>query len=815
MMLRSLKLRRPILVVLGILLILDLCAGVGSASLAVAASISQKAHGADDPVSSSETIAWASGTRSASNPNYASFKDLSVTVGQTKDLTDQGVRISWTGGHVTPPQDDKTDYLQIMQCWGDPATGPKPQQCEWGEPSASLTALVGTNASSRQLVSGEDPAQDYGPNYQVPLAHNVKAWSVPFDAVNGSSAWDPSTYFSPSDSNEVTVARTGQDGTGSYVFETETSLAAPQLGCGAPVTTAGVVSGRSCWLVVVPRGEFNADGSAASTNSDGRVSGSPLSATNWADRIQFKLGFSAIGASCPLGRAERRTAGTELVADAFTSWQTALCATGTTYGYSEIGDAEARTEVTSGVQGAAGLGFVSKPIDATTATGLTLDYAPVAASGIVVAYNIDKDLERSAPDFADNGNPVTDLNLSPRLVAKLLTQSYKDDVAGGNRLSYLSSNPLSLRNDPEFLALNPEFKYFPPNAAPDGLMVALGDTDAAAQVWAWLRADPDASAFLSGKPDPWGTVVNPAYKTLGLDTDATVDSYPKADLSTFQQNADVPPPGFGTLDLRPYTLDMDEAGFRTLKADANVKIVWDQTKQPPAFTSGGAQVPGSRFELSITDTNAAALYGLQTAKITNAAGQQVAPTTAALTAGINAMVDSGTTGVVVPDPSAKPVDAYPLTMLTYAVINVCGSDLKALADYRKLLTYAAGPGQDTGTAPGDLPLGYVPLAQKFIDQTTGVAASLQAEIKNPVCPSHIPVPAASDAPIPPGGDDGVATGGTGKPAPSPTPTATPVAAPHLTPTVETAATRYTVWAALFFAAPCLAIGPILLRRRRA
>jgi ABC-type phosphate transport system substrate-binding protein len=822
MMLRSWTRRRSLVAVFGVILALDLAAGIGSATLAAAASsVKQDAAPGTPEASSAETLDWNDGHRDPTDPNFDHFQNLKVTVGQTQNLTDQGVQVSWTGGTVTPPQDDKTDYMQIMQCWGDPTSGPTPQQCEWGEPSASLAALVGTNAASRQLANGEDPAQDYGPDYQVPLPFGEQAWAVKFKAVDGTSSWDPSTYFSPANSNEVTVARTGQDGSGSYVFQTQTSLSAPSLGCGAPIKSGTTVTGRSCWLVVVPRGELNPDGSDASTNSDNRVSGSPLSASVWADRIQFKLGFTAIGASCPLGRAEQRTAGTELIADAFTSWQTALCATGTTYGYSEIGDSEARTEVLSGVQGAAGLGFVSDPISPLAANGSTLEYAPVAASGIVVAYNIDKDLEKSAPDFADNGNPITDLQLTPRLVAKLLTQSYQDDVPGGNHASYLANNPLSLRTDPEFLKLNPEFKYFPPNSAPDGLMVALGDTDAASQVWAWLRADPDASDFLAGKPDPWGAVINPAYKSLGLDSDTTTDSYPKADLSTFQQNANVPPPGFGTLDMRPYTLDMDEAGSRTLKADANVKTFWDQTKQPAAFVSTGAQVPGNRFELSITDTNAAALYGLRTASITNSLGQQVQPTTASLTAGINAMVNSDIPGVVEPDPERRADGAYPLTMLTYAVVNVCASPLSALADYRKLLTYAVGTGQVTGTEPGDLPNGYVPLSPTFVAQTTGVVADLETEIKTPACPSHIVTPTSSDTPDPivddssGGAVSSSASGGRSAPIPtaSPTPSAVPVTRP--TPAVQTAATRYTIWAALFFAAPLLAIGPLLLRRRGA
>jgi hypothetical protein len=812
MKLRDWTRRRSLLAVFGILLAIDLLAGIGSASLAIAASVKQDVGSGTSSGGSAKTVAWDDGTRNVTDANYGVFKALKVTVDQTSNLTDQGVHVSWTGGKVTPPQDDKTNYLQIMQCWGDPSAGPKPQQCEWGEASTSLSSLVGSNAANRSLVNGEDPLQDYGSGYQVPLAHNIKAWAVPFQAVDGTSAWNPLTYFSQSSSNEVTVARTGQDGSGSYEFETQTSLSAPELGCGTAITTGGVTAGRACWLVVVPRGEFNADGTPASSNSDGRVGGSPLSATNWADRIQFKLGFTAIGASCPLGRAERRTAGSELIAGAFTSWQSALCATGTTYGYSEIGDAEARAEAVSGAQGATGLGFVALPIDATAAAGATLEYAPVAESAIVVGYNIDKHLVTSAPDYADNGTPVTNLVLTPRLVAKLLTQSYQNDVPDGGGKSYLAANPTSLRTDPDFLALNPEFKFFPKGSSPDGLMVALGNTDAASAIWAWLRADPDASDFLNGKADPWGTVVNPSYLSLKLGTDTTVDSYPKADLSTFRQSTDIPAPGYGTLDMRPYTLDMDEAASRTLHADANVKTVWDQTKLPPAFTDPGAQVPGERFEISITVSNSADLYGLQTAKLVNAAGKAVAPTSASIGAGVDAMVPSATDGVVVTDPNKRVNAAYPLSMLTYAVVNVCNSSLPALADYRKLLNYIAGPGQVSGSSLGQLPDGYVPLKASLIGQVAAASKALASEIATPVCVSHIKVPKSANG--------GTTT--TAPPAPAdapsatPTPTATPGASPsaRMTPAVQTTATRYTVLAALFFAVPCLAIGPILLRRRR-
>ena len=808
MKLRAWTRNRWLLGAFAILVALDLAGGVASASIAVAAGSVHASQIAGGTTSSAETIAWANASRSTTDPNYPVFQNLSVSVAQTANLTDQGLNISWTGGKATPPQDEKEDYLQIMQCWGDPDNGPTPQQCEWGEPSPSLVNLVGSNAASRQLVQGEDPNQSYGNAYRI---QGQDAWEVPFNSADGTSSFDPTTYFSAADSNEVTVARTGQDGTGSYDFDVQTSLSAPWLGCGAPTFTSTGIAGKSCWLVVVPRGEFNANGTAASSNSDARISGSPLSATNWADRIQFKLGFSAIGAACPLGRAEQRTAGTELIAGAFTSWQTALCARGTTYGYSEIGDGEARTDLLSGIAGAPGLAFMSAPIDATTATGSTLTYAPVSESALVIAYNIDENVPSStAPNYALNGTAVPKLVLTPRLIAKLLTQSYKSDVPGSAIPAVMKNNPVSLRNDPEFLRLNPDFKSFPNNSAPDGLMVALGATDAASQVWDWLRSDADARDFLNGVSDPNGMVINPTYKALGLGTDTTVDSYPKADLSTGTAQSSSPASGYGTLDLRPYTLDMDDAATRTLKADAGIKLVWDNTKSPPAFGANGAQPPGARFELSLTDSSSAALYGLQTAEIVDSAGNSIPATTSTVTAGVASMVASGTPGVLINDPNAIKSGAYPLSMLTYAAVNICGSSMSALKAYKGFLNFADGAGQDPGDTPGDLPPGYIPLNSSLLAQDRVAVKAIGAEISSPQCPSHQNA-ASADTTTTTTTDSG---GGTvAEPTPSPTPTSTKLPKPRLTPTTETTATRFTILAALLFAAPCLSIGPVLLRRR--
>lgn len=796
--------RRGAVAVFSVLLVADLAAGIGSASLAFAA---DSGGTPPTPASSAKTVAWASSSHGTTDKNYDQFKNLTLTVSQTENLSNQGIVVSWSGGVTTSPNDYSTNYLQIMQCWGDPNAGPTPQQCQWGAPASNLGALIGSNTGGRGLVDGEDPAQTYGGEFLIPPPRNnpnQRAYQVPFTPISGASTFNTDTYFSATSTNEVTAARTGEDGTGQVVFETQTSLEAPHLGCGQ-VLTGG--AGRPCWLVAVPRGQFNANGSAAASDPAGRVQGSPLSATNWAERIQVKLGFEAIGANCPIGQSERRTVGSELVAEAFTSWQAALCEKGTTYGYSEIGDSEARTQLVSGEQGAAGLAFVTNPLDASLSSSSTLQYAPVTQSAIVVGFTIERNLKGNSPNFSQNGTPVTSLTLNQRLVAKLLTQSYRADVPDGNNKTYLANNPRSIRNDPEFLALNPEFNDFATAAGPDGLMVALGSSDANSTLWRWIQSDPDADDFLNGQPDPWGMTINPAYRTLNLATDTAIDSFPKADLSTFRQSITVPEPGFGTLDMRPYVLDMHEGAYRARKADANVKIVWDETKAPPTFTSTGPQLPGQRFALTITDSTSAARYGLQTASLVNAAGRAIAPTDAAIQSGIDAMVPSSVEGVVVTNPDKRVNAAYPLSMLTYAVVNVCGTDLNGLKDFARLLDYADGAGQQIGDAKGQLPRGYVALPAASIAQTAAAAKALRAEVAKPACAQHIPATAPETVPNPP-----VETLPP-EPTPPPTkPTAEPVALVDKTPASAGGATRYGLLASLLFAFPCLVGGPLLLRR---
>ncbi|HET9255542.1 MAG TPA: hypothetical protein VFO16_10105, partial [Pseudonocardiaceae bacterium] len=96
--------------------------------------------------------------------------------------------------------------------------------------------------------------------------------------------------------------------------------------------------------------------------------------------------------------------------------------------------------------------------------------------------------------------------------------------------------------------------------------------------------------------------------------------------------------------------------------------------------------------------------------------------------------------------------AYPLTALSYAVASPSTLDAAAGKDYAALVRYAVGPGQQPGTAPGQLPLGMAPLPDSLRTKATDAAATIEAQAgKQP--------PGSPDGPSPgPSGEPGLVPG---------------------------------------------------------
>ncbi|MFF7211615.1 hypothetical protein ACFZAU_13930 [Streptomyces sp. NPDC008238] len=655
------------------------------------------------------------------------FADLKVTVDQTSSLVNQVVKISWKG--AVPTVDDSkypADYLQIMQCWGDDPAGPSPEQCQFGG-SADLGAGTGGQAAgawtnTRQLSYGglKDPAQTL-----PPPASGSSISFAPFRAVSGDvfDKGNTNEFFDSNTTNEVPYARTGSNGTGEVYFEVQTAAEAPGLGCGD--VPKGKSGARSCWLVVVPRGETEVDGTSYKAQSDGLLQSSPLSATNWKERLVFPLRFERTGTYCPIGAAERPTLGTEMVAEAVHRWQPTLCQTGnkTIYGFAPAGDAGARENLSTEEPG---MVFLNRAADPSTfAPDAKPVYAPVTLSGLTLGFFIESHAASSAPEDvrADNGLRLESLNLTPRLVAKLLTESYQD---GNSRFAESTAkNPYNLGHDPEFIKYNPKYKDLDFLGALGDALVPQPLSDATAQLWSWIDSDPAAREFLDGTPDNKGShgdpgfsgmTVNPNYKDLDL----PVDNFPKSD-PYCQQFEDHPDQPLCILDKHPYATDLRNAARSAARGDTLARGNWDPTSQPPAYKKDPPQPAGRRAILAVTDTPTARRYGLVTANLQNASGAFVAPTDAAMLAAQKSMKAGPVGGVMVSDPRAAAKNAYPLTVLTYAATVPERLSKQEGRDYAALLRYAVGKGQAPGVTPGTLPEGYAPLPASLRKQTESAA----------------------------------------------------------------------------------------------
>ena len=741
------------------------------------------------------------------------FSGLAVTVSQTRDLANQAIEVTWTGGTPTPRNRSLgIDYLQIMQCWGDPDDPADPdglafrETCQFGmnlpSPFTGRAGSTSQAANSRSLTAGlaDYPVRD-DKEVMPPAGEPDKpgtlqpdAKMIPFRSVRGVRFRDGSAHkpyrqipnpaipgqtieetdldvlresFAEPSTNEVPWALTSADGTGRAIVEVQDAGRAPDLGCGlATVERNGqTVPGPRCSLVIVPRGHHNPYTGAEVNAQEGAVHGSPLLPRNWANRIVVPLSFRPVTGYCSLTQAERRTAGSEMVAEAVTAWQPGVCAGGgPVIGYSSIGDAEAGRQVTLTGAGAPGLVFTADPV--LTGPGQPpVVHAPATLSGMAIAINVDANIvdptqaQGTVPPevLALAGSALREVKLTPRLVAKLLTQSYRNDAKDATAIPV--TNPTSVREDPEFRAINPVFTWWDrtPSATLDGLMVALGNSAGARQVWRWLLADPEAAAFLRGEADDDGMVVNKHY--LGL-TSAALDTFPKADPHCDENEFDGIVYPHCTANLRPYMGTLSEAALQTLRADMKGRSpTFNLNLLPPNYDAIPRRAPGYRFAMSITETASAARYGLFAAQLCkplrDAANALVGavdcrtPTNAALQAAAATAKDTAVPGVKVIDPELawKTDGAYPLAMINYAVGNLW-EQADARKDYATLLRQIAGEGQVPGLGRGQLPEGYAPLPQDMRAQTMRAADTLERGAAPTTAPAATTVPEPPPAAVP-------------------------------------------------------------------
>lgn len=703
------------------------------------------------------------------------FPDLSVTVSQTKGLVAQGLEISWTGGkESTPPtqQSGGQNFLQIAQCWGDDPQNPgQPDRttCQYG--------AFGTPGASRDGYRSEGSTAEADESFSVPGSGSLDPayTSVPFRSATGETIAsvvdgkrvpdvdvNTNAFFTQYTSNEIPWAGTGADGTGSTKFEVQTVTQSRGLGCGARTSDdANAASGQPCWLVIIPRG--TADTGEAAVVSSG------LFWDNWKHHVAVKLDFRPVGLRCAIGAAERQLAGSEVVARAVSSWQPSLCSgTGGSVFTLLTGTESDAVATANAAADTAPLALTSLPYRGEGEDKLI--YAPIALSSITVGFAIDRfpRQDGTVPDdaLARARLPMTDMKLTPRLIAKLLTSSYLDSLPYQADRSHLGSNPRNLLFDPDFLEINdPEWaQQAIASVAVADMLVPQGRTDVATALWSYVMADADARDFLAGTADKWGMVVNPYASTdaaknpTGTSFALPRDNFPRPD------PVEVPaveggPAAINSVTWRPYTNDLDNAAYYTLRGDGLSLSAWDPLGNPPRYTRSPRNLPGTQAVISLTDGAAADKYQLVSASLRNPAGNFVRPTNEALVAAASAMTTVGSQPQVRGfDPAspeaARAADAYPLALPVYAAASPFVKDAAVRRVYADFIRYAAEPGQAPGVQTGQLPNGYAPLPDSWRVQARAAATALE----NGVTPATPTTPPQQTTPPRPGGSSGSISG---------------------------------------------------------
>lgn len=780
-----------------------------------------------DPAAAAEEEATSSAVtltnkEDALNPDGAPFPDLEVTVSQTKDLVSQGIRVSWTGGEKSAKPDQNqggANFLQIAQCWGeDPANPGHPDRrtCQYGggrgpgsdrdgftdlesvhDEDTEYTADLGWYAYSGIPFVASNPAGIVD-EYAAPPDRVMNNFSAPGVVKPEDQQIDMANnqFFSAYTTNEVRWAGAGTDGSGSVPFEVQTAMQSTALGCGTPIPRPdGTAVGQSCWLVVIPRGS----GDSGVPN----ITRSGLYWDAWEHHLAVKLEFKPLGVRCQIGEAERQLAGSELVAGAVASWQPGLCQgeDGAPFVLSQGNEADAAVRA-AGTEPSP-LAFTSRPLDLSriSDTSDPLAYAPVAIAGLAITFAIDREPDPNTenPQYRDRaGLPFTEMKLTPRLVAKLLTASYLDglpnradkghlgrDTDGDGRID--DWNPRTIVWDPEFREINDQewSEQVIIGASIADALLPSGRSDAAVRLWEYVLADPDARAWLDGADDGYGMFVNPWYSTNpdineagGLTLPA--DSFPKADPVIKPDDTAIG--GSGEVNLvtwRPYTASLAEGAHYVLRGDGLILGNWEPLPLPAKFGKSQRNLFGSQRVIGLTSTPAASLYHTVTASLRNPAGEFVAPTQDSLAAAAAAMTPTTVQPRVLQydlrsDTAKAATTSYPLAMPVYAALNPEQTDEEQRGVYANLIRYAVEEGQTPGTDVGELPPGYAPLPDAWVAQALSMADAIER----------------GSLPQQGGGSSGGPTGTSGpsKPVPPPASSGPPAASSNPPATGEPVAT---------------------------
>jgi hypothetical protein len=775
--------------------------------------------------------------------NVVVTNTVTVSVSQTSNVKNrQELAVTWSGAHPTggtvSDPNSATGALQeypvvLMECRGtDTPTTPASQQINpadcWTQTADERVLGDSFPYPAWRLDEYATAAQralDVGIPKSLPrgcaLQPAANYW-LPFVSVSGTTyAGGPKSCagappeMSQNGSTEAnipgntTYAVTKSNGTGSANFVIQTAEANASMGCSQTV---------ACSLVIVPIEGLSCDPQAASLPASDQPPAllEPLAAanceatgvyapgdtapanpvynprdvavtgslwfmpSNWRNRIDVPLTFAPPGNYCSSVNtgSPLLAYGSELATQALGQWEPHFCTNSKLFDYNLVQSAEpeAKTLLQAGsIEAAVEAEPPSTPFSTPTVQ------APIALSGFAVTYDYGNQL----------GAGCTQMDLDPRLLAKMLTESYQADNTIGE--PGLAGNPVDIARDPEFQALNPNCQpgglY---NTQPDAVLFTVtGGSDVINALTSYINADPEARGWLNGTPDPWGMKVNPAYKSIKLPVSLwpLLDDFNGSDKSAFGGQSpeynDSTNPCLAAEPNAPIMplIAAPQPGMQNVTTNMQFDIAASKLScsGPPANVFGplGRQDPDNVLMFGVTSLADAAEYNLSTAaletsvssdssgaKITSGAGRTFAlPSDGSIKAATSMLTPDQQTGSwALPykdfftTSSATSQQAYPGTTLLSLDVPTKGLPAKQATDYSELLSYADGPGQTPGTSFGQLPAGYVPMTTA--DGMSGLvqyteAAAVDVAAQSGSVPSVIAVNA------PPGSESNSTTGAGG------------------------------------------------------
>lgn len=712
-------------------------------------------------------------------------RTVSVTVDHTQNLRGrERVRISWKGAHPSGGRSAspfgaaglRQEYpVVILQCRGrDDASAPASQRVRPETCWTSTAQQRFRSSSERQAIWRRDPHARPGDTEQksgvspfpttgcddVP---SFSAHTVPFVAADGrqhlscsSDTMAPEAAVDAALPAAEQAAFTDTDGTGTTSFEVRTATENESLGCSDTVACSIVVipiMGLSCVdddTECMRMGRFEPGSSNfAAEGVDEAVSANYWWAgSNWRNRISVPVTFGTAPNVCDVldSRAPTAFYGSELVSQAALQWAPAYCLSRKRFKFQHNRMSD---EAAYGLMQKGGAPAALVSGRRHDESGTRVAYAPTAVTGFAVSYVVDR--PRNAGEYER-------MRLTPRLLAKLLTQSYTGSAYGAQHPG-LERNPQSLNQDREFTALNPGLDTTAREAA--ATMLSLSESsDVMTSLTSYIAADPEARAFLAGRPDPWGTVVNPSYRGIKVPVAEwpLLDTFvPKYDLDCQQQ---VSTPYFTQLAAPVSSLrTIAEA---VLDAWPNVQTKCDRASSSDPYKFGRVerQGVGSRFMLGIVSLGDAERLGLQTAAVRTSASTWVAPTRTSLAAAVaTAKPVRGATGAfeMTSAALARSPRAYPGTMIVYTTARTQGMAKQDATHVAQFIRVATTEGQRPGSANGTLPSGFLPIVDSGVTKPLFTAAQRAAgliEAQRPDRPAAegSDPPAAKDATAP--GDGG-------------------------------------------------------------